>query len=107
MAGQQQRTGLGRDLQGDIGRAEPLETVGQALAIEAASILVAEVGRVLGDEAGQIAPAVGLEHCVQLGARPREQGPELLVRDRKSTRLNSSHVAISYAVFCLKKTKYT
>src|SRR5439155_15220880 len=26
-----------------------------------------------------------------------------VVRDRKSTRLNSSHVAISYAVFCLKK----
>src|SRR3984885_15613709 len=26
-------------------------------------------------------------------------------RDRKSTRLNSSHVRISYAVFCLKKTK--
>src|SRR5690625_6773337 len=28
-------------------------------------------------------------------------------RDRKSTRLNSSHVAISYAVFCLKKKKIT
>src|SRR5207253_6092998 len=28
-----------------------------------------------------------------------------LFRDRKSTRLNSSHVAISYAVFCLKKKK--
>src|SRR5690606_40019360 len=27
------------------------------------------------------------------------------VKDRKSTRLNSSHVKISYAVFCLKKTK--
>src|SRR3712207_8749158 len=27
-------------------------------------------------------------------------------RDRKSTRLNSSHANISYAVFCLKKTKY-
>src|SRR5690606_41540368 len=27
--------------------------------------------------------------------------------DRKSTRLNSSHVKISYAVFCLKKKKYT
>src|SRR5690625_6717972 len=27
------------------------------------------------------------------------------VKDRKSTRLNSSHVAISYAVFCLKKKK--
>src|SRR5207253_9514023 len=26
--------------------------------------------------------------------------------DRKSTRLNSSHVAISYAVFCLKKKNY-
>src|SRR5690625_5881355 len=28
-------------------------------------------------------------------------------RDRKSTRLNSSHVAISYAVFCLKKKNTT
>src|SRR5207253_3438175 len=28
-----------------------------------------------------------------------------MVLDRKSTRLNSSHVAISYAVFCLKKKK--
>src|SRR5215475_10308751 len=30
---------------------------------------------------------------------------ELHCRDRKSTRLNSSHVKISYAVFCLKKKK--
>src|SRR3712207_7484765 len=29
----------------------------------------------------------------------------VLVRDRKSTRLNSSHANISYAVFCLKKKK--
>src|SRR5690348_17372320 len=28
-------------------------------------------------------------------------------RDRKSTRLNSSHPSISYAVFCLKKKKHT
>src|SRR5699024_11894429 len=28
-----------------------------------------------------------------------------ILRDRKSTRLNSSHVSISYAVFCLKKKK--
>src|SRR5207253_8396434 len=34
-----------------------------------------------------------------LGSHPR------LPPDRKSTRLNSSHVAISYAVFCLKKKK--
>src|SRR5437870_7308628 len=33
----------------------------------------------------------------------RGDAPESRVRDRKSTRLNSSHVAISYAVFCLKK----
>src|SRR5256885_10628802 len=30
-----------------------------------------------------------------------------LVEDRKSTRLNSSHLVISYAVFCLKKKKRT
>src|SRR5690349_23060463 len=33
------------------------------------------------------------------------EGSVLLVSDRKSTRLNSSHVEISYAVFCLKKKK--
>src|SRR5207253_5065132 len=32
---------------------------------------------------------------------------EINQEDRKSTRLNSSHVAISYAVFCLKKKKKT
>src|SRR2546430_8927345 len=31
----------------------------------------------------------------------------LTIRDRKSTRLNSSHSQISYAVFCLKKKKKT
>src|SRR5437870_8329180 len=36
-------------------------------------------------------------------SRSIEQRDRLL--DRKSTRLNSSHVAISYAVFCLKKKK--
>src|SRR5437868_10635416 len=29
----------------------------------------------------------------------------VMIEDRKSTRLNSSHVSISYAVFCLKKKK--
>src|SRR5256885_5045191 len=33
-------------------------------------------------------------------------GPEATAVDRKSTRLNSSHLVISYAVFCLKKKKY-
>src|SRR2546427_7198185 len=34
-----------------------------------------------------------------------QQVPEHFVADRKSTRLNSSHSQISYAVFCLKKKK--
>src|SRR2546422_6984951 len=34
-------------------------------------------------------------------------GPTRLIPDRKSTRLNSSHGYISYAVFCLKKKKKT
>src|SRR5215212_11510671 len=45
-------------------------------------------------------------------ARGRRRGPRaprradpLRARDRKSTRLNSSHLGISYAVFCLKKKK--
>src|SRR3712207_6905742 len=45
------------------------------------------------------------------GARPPAPAPAVLertgrgARDRKSTRLNSSHANISYAVFCLKKKK--
>src|SRR2546427_2764777 len=35
----------------------------------------------------------------------RVESPSLLRLDRKSTRLNSSHSQISYAVFCLKKKK--
>src|SRR3712207_7179731 len=44
--------------------------------------------------------------------RPNVLVPEILgviapdLEDRKSTRLNSSHANISYAVFCLKKKKY-
>src|SRR5258707_1688180 len=41
-----------------------------------------------------------------LGAQPDSQ-VKALVGDRKSTRLNSSHANISYAVFCLKKKKKT
>src|SRR5256885_12754447 len=40
--------------------------------------------------------------------RPRAEArlpPARACRDRKSTRLNSSHLVISYAVFCLKKKK--
>src|SRR3712207_7399026 len=39
----------------------------------------------------------------QRALEPADAGP--VVADRKSTRLNSSHANISYAVFCLKKKK--
>src|SRR5438477_6637402 len=41
----------------------------------------------------------------ELRQRPVERHLDLLPEDRKSTRLNSSHMSISYAVFCLKKKK--
>src|SRR5207249_9976374 len=52
-------------------------------------------------------PHQPLEHAIARLARFRQQLSRLVgqVEDRKSTRLNSSHVSISYAVFCLKKKK--
>src|SRR5690625_7056521 len=41
--------------------------------------------------------------CPSSGRRSADRRRPGFGRDRKSTRLNSSHVAISYAVFCLKK----
>src|SRR5205807_8220173 len=38
--------------------------------------------------------------------RSRQRGGPARRRDRKSTRLNSSHLVISYAVFCLKKKEF-
>src|SRR5690606_41935859 len=58
-------------------------------------------------------------HAALVGALAEEQPARVVVpvrhrqedlpaeRDRKSTRLNSSHVKISYAVFCLKKKNIT
>src|SRR5207249_11139494 len=58
----------------------------------------AEHGPHLADHPGP----VRIPQEAQVPARGDRQG------DRKSTRLNSSHVSISYAVFCLKKkTKHT
>src|SRR5436305_4365013 len=56
-------------------------------------------------------PLGGTGPAISLGARPgglpartaAPRGGRRVGSDRKSTRLNSSHVRISYAVFCLKK----
>src|SRR5438874_9737451 len=63
-------------------------------------------------DGGSMAPALALAlplgkspACTATPIRERFPGQAQSVRDRKSTRLNSSHVEISYAVFCLKKKK--
>src|SRR5947208_11525409 len=55
------------------------------------------------------APDLHLGHTVLLNKMRQFQqfGHEVTFLDRKSTRLNSSHQIISYAVFCLKKKKKT
>src|SRR2546427_3660375 len=50
------------------------------------------------DDVGMKAHGIGVERVDESAARHHP-------RDRKSTRLNSSHSQISYAVFCLKKKK--
>src|SRR5437763_4328361 len=54
----------------------------------------------------RVASERGAAFAPQLRALPREPvRGGVVARDRKSTRLNSSHRCISYAVFCLKKKK--
>src|SRR5256885_8051473 len=48
-----------------------------------------------------------LDAFVFSGGTPDQHRIVELIGDRKSTRLNSSHLVISYAVFCLKKKKIT
>src|SRR2546427_9462746 len=50
---------------------------------------------------------LGFQHVTQFHKRSLSRGTTSAGRDRKSTRLNSSHSQISYAVFCLKKKKKT
>src|SRR5262245_43047578 len=68
-------------------------------------------GRALGFQSIEPRAVDGFERKPKLKAlgRPRVHGCRCFERppapDRKSTRLNSSHLGISYAVFCLKKKK--
>src|SRR5699024_12042028 len=47
------------------------------------------------------------EEAEEFGVQPGDSAVPYFELDRKSTRLNSSHVSISYAVFCLKKKNYS
>src|SRR3712207_7945236 len=59
----------------------------------------------------RVMPRVAFRKQKQVAGIPSTSKCELrghrLGRDRKSTRLNSSHANISYAVFCLNKKKYS
>src|SRR3989442_12044470 len=66
--------------------------------------LVYNTGATVGNEwltGSSVGNGVPKNVTIQAGA-----GTVNMPRDRKSTRLNSSHVRISYAVFCLKKKIY-
>src|SRR3712207_7675376 len=60
------------------------------------------VERISVDHRGPGAARVGQNSCHRLGSTTDPGAGRI---DRKSTRLNSSHANISYAVFCLKKKK--
>src|SRR5438477_6610410 len=61
----------------------------------------AEAGRRERKQCGSFIEGGVLRAAVGSGSPRTDPG----VRDRKSTRLNSSHMSISYAVFCLKKKR--
>src|SRR5690606_41186394 len=75
----------------------------EARAIETEDLAANRAMGVLG--ASLVVPGSGvLTHCNTGSLATAGFGTALgVIRDRKSTRLNSSHVKISYAVFCLKK----
>src|SRR5690625_4541741 len=81
--------------------------------VQPGSLFVALAGeRVDGHDYLPDAFAAGAAAAIVTRDVPGAAGPTIAVPDavralgdRKSTRLNSSHVAISYAVFCLKKKK--
>src|SRR3712207_963998 len=99
-------------IEGGIERAETMQAEAQA-ALEQYRAQLAEART----EAAQIrdqARAEGQQILEELRAQAQEESARIIARgeeqlaasrqqDRKSTRLNSSHANISYAVFCLKK----
>src|SRR3712207_7120063 len=74
-----------------------------ATAPYSADLYVALLKDFLRDMVGRPAGLVAHSLSAAYAVRAADESPEL---DRKSTRLNSSHANISYAVFCLKKKKH-
>src|SRR3989454_8534050 len=110
-AGKASRFGFRRRLLGGALLGDALAFVGD--------LLLVGVGRRIGEPFGkQVIAGVPVLHlhdladfAKMLDVFPQNDfhplNPSGLIGDRKSTRLNSSHLVISYAVFCLKKKKKT
>src|SRR5439155_24814976 len=76
-----------------VGGFEPAEIAGIAVVIENRLLV----------ELAQVHHHAARRSRTMRSSSARNAATSMRPRDRKSTRLNSSHVAISYAVFCLKK----
>src|SRR2546430_11455084 len=77
------------------------EAEAKKLNVEVTICIVDESGNLLFLQKADAAPLNTIEF-----AQKKARHAALYKRDRKSTRLNSSHSQISYAVFCLKKKKH-
>src|SRR5690242_21493093 len=91
-------TRLTCDWSSDVCSSDLVEDGGSDVAVRAVLAREVAVARV----------AAALEVLVRAAGVARRHGRVGLIEgaeDRKSTRLNSSHMSISYAVFCLKKKK--
>src|SRR3712207_7444342 len=83
-------------------RRPPISTLFPYTALFRSRIIVRDTSRDVAAPGDRVPPRARGEQ------RPRlVQGEPQPLRDRKSTRLNSSHANISYAVFCLKKKIYS
>src|SRR5256885_6618347 len=65
------------------------------------SMCIAMNGDIVAPDRSRSRPATAISRV----GKGREAARSSQVQDRKSTRLNSSHLVISYAVFCLKKKR--
>src|SRR2546422_4857286 len=82
----------------------PYTTLFRSLLARSIDLMILELGNVMTNIINDIEPAF-TQNAPKCFARPVRHQLTIRERDRKSTRLNSSHGYISYAVFCLKKKK--
>src|SRR5690625_6636844 len=100
---------IAREIEQRDSLSEQLQAV-LSLNHEELSMRLDSLDRILSSIARHIHVFSGLAESIHPAHELSKQGVSIVKQfadgeDRKSTRLNSSHVAISYAVFCLKKKK--